>query len=73
MVVEWVLGSQAEGVMANIKHYLMNTQEGIVSVPPIAAVVGGRSLVNAVVGERSMRELYMPPYEAAVKEAMSPR
>ncbi|WP_286694493.1 beta-glucosidase [Spongiibacter sp. UBA1325] len=69
MVVEWVKGSQAEGVMANIKHYLMNTQEGIVSVPPVAAVVGGRSVVNAVVDERSMRELYMPPYEAAVKEA----
>ncbi len=69
MVVEWVRGAQAEGVMANVKHYLMNTQEGVVSVPPIAAVVGGRSVVNAVVDERSLREIYLPPYEAAVKDA----
>ena len=69
MTVEWVRGLQSEGVLANIKHYLMNTQEGVVGVPPLAAAVGGRNLVNVVIDERTLREIYLPPYEAAVVEA----
>lgn len=67
--VEWVKGAQSEGVLGNIKHYLMNTQEGIVGVPPLTSAVGGRHLVNAVVDERTLREIYLPPYEFAVTEA----
>ncbi|MDX1497485.1 MAG: glycoside hydrolase family 3 C-terminal domain-containing protein [Salinisphaeraceae bacterium] len=67
--VEWIKGVQDEGVLANVKHYLMNTQEGVVGVPPLAAAVGGRNLVNVVIDERTLRETYLPPYEAAVIEA----
>jgi beta-glucosidase len=69
LTAEWVRGAQDQGVMANPKHYLMNTQEGMVGVPPVVALLGGRHLVNAVVDERSLRETYLPPFEAAVKEA----
>ncbi len=67
--VEWTRGLQSEGVMGNVKHYLMNTQEGLLGVPPLVAAVGGRNLVNVVIDERTLRETYLPPYEAAVKEA----
>ena len=67
--VEWVKGLQAEGVLGNIKHYLMNTQEGLLGVPPLVAAVGGRNLVNVVIDERTLREIYLPPYEAAVIDA----
>jgi beta-glucosidase len=69
LTVAWTRGAQHEGVLANPKHYLMNTQEGIVGVPPLTAVVGGRQTVNAVVDARTLRETYLPPFEAAVKEA----
>jgi len=67
--VEWTKGLQSEGVLGNVKHYLMNTQEGIGGVPPLVAAIGGRSLVNVVIDERTLREIYLPPYEFAVKEA----
>ncbi len=67
--VEWTRGLQSEGVMGNIKHYLMNTQEGVLGVPPLVSAVGGRNLVNVVIDERTLREVYLPPYEAAVKDA----
>ncbi len=68
-VVEWTRGLQSEGVMANVKHYAINTQEGLIGSPPSASALGGRHIVNAVVDERTLRELYLPPFEAAVKEA----
>lgn len=67
--VEWIRGAQSRGVIGNVKHYLMNTQEGLIGLPPITSVIGSRQLVNAIVDERTMREIYMPPFEAAVKEA----
>lgn len=67
--VEWILGVQGEGIMANVKHYLLNTQEGQIGVPPLTSVVGGRQTVNHVVDERTLREMHLAPFEAAVKEA----
>ena len=67
--VEWIRGAQAQGVIGNVKHYLLNSQEGQIGVPPIFALIGGRQTVNAVVDERTLREIYLPPFEAAVKEA----
>ncbi len=69
LTVEWIRGTQSEGVMANVKHYVMNTQEGLIGLPPITAAVSGRHVVNVVIDERTLREIYLPPYEAAVKEA----
>ncbi|PTU32961.1 beta-glucosidase family protein [Stenotrophobium rhamnosiphilum] len=67
--VEWIRGAQTEGVMANVKHYVMNTQEGQIGLPPITSLVGGRQLINHIVDERTLREMHLFPFEAAVREA----
>lgn len=67
MGAAWIQGLQSEGVIANLKHYLPNTQEGQVGTPALA-IVGSRVLVNAVIDERTLREIYMLPFEIAVKE-----
>lgn len=71
MSTEWTKGAQSEGVMANTKHYLMNHQEGQVGAPPLTSLVGGRTRVDHLVDERTLRELYLPPFEAAVVEGKS--
>ena len=50
-----VRGIQSAGVMANAKHFLDNNQEA------------DRRTVNAVVDERTQHQLYLPPFEGAVK------
>ncbi len=67
--VGWIKGAQSTGVIADVKHYLANNQEGQQGVPPLSAVNGGRMVVNANVAERTLREVYMPHFEAAVKQA----
>jgi beta-glucosidase len=67
--VEWIRGVQTEGIMANVKHYAMNTQEGQIGLPPITSLVGGRQLINHLVDERTLREMHLQPFEAAVREA----
>ena len=52
-----VKGIQDNPVMANAKHFVVNDQENF------------RNTHSVVVDERTMRELYLPPFEAAVKEA----
>ena len=42
-------------IIANIKHYIGNNQET------------NRSKVNSIIDERTKWELYMPPFESAVK------
>lgn len=54
--VEMVRGIQAQGVQACAKHYAINNQED------------HRSSVDAVIDERTMRELYLPPFEALIDE-----
>lgn len=66
--VEWIKGAQSTGVIANIKHYAANNQEGFGGVPPITSVDGGRMLVNVNVSYRALRETYLPQFEAAVKQ-----
>jgi len=68
--VEWIRGAQAQGVIGNVKHFAPNSQEGAPpGVPPLTPVVGGRFTIDAIVDERTLREIYLPPFEAAVKEA----
>ncbi len=57
--VGWIKGAQATGVIANVKHYAANNQET------------GRMSINAEIDERTLREIYLPQFEAAVKDAGS--
>jgi len=73
--VEWIRGAQEdEGVIGCVKHYAVNNQEGAGPQPPSGAplgvsILGNRFIVNAVVDDRTLREIYLPAFEAAVKEA----
>lgn len=69
MAVPWIEGAESQGIIANVKHYVMNNQEGLIGLPPITGLIGARILVNAQVDERTLREIYLPPFEAAVVEA----
>jgi beta-glucosidase len=57
LVVPYIKGVQSEDVAACVKHYALNNQEYL------------RGIVNAEVDERTLREIYLPGFEAAVKEA----
>ena len=54
--VEYTLGSQDAGTAVCLKHYALNNQET------------NRGSVNVIADERTMREIYLKPFEAAVKE-----
>jgi beta-glucosidase len=55
--VAYIKGMQSQGVSATVKHYLGNNQEY------------DRHNMDSVIDERTMREIYLPVFEAAVKEA----
>ena len=56
MVVPYVQGLQGKGVAACVKHYALNNDEEY------------RHQVNVIVNDRALREIYLPAFEAAVKE-----
>jgi beta-glucosidase len=56
LVVPFVRGVQSQGVVATAKHFAVNNQEF------------NRMGISAVVDERPLREIYLPAFEAAVKE-----
>src|SRR5215208_3023466 len=64
--VEWIRGAQAQGVIANVKHFAANNQEG--QRLGDGTLAGSRLKVDARVDERTLVELYLPQFEAAVKE-----
>jgi beta-glucosidase len=57
MVVNYIEGMQSQGVSSTIKHFAANNSEY------------DRHNINAEVDERTLREIYLPAFEAAVKEA----
>ncbi len=57
VAVAYVRGVQSEGVAACIKHFVGNDTEF------------ERNTIDSRIDERTMRELYLVPFEAAVKEA----
>jgi beta-glucosidase len=66
MAVPYIRSLQRQGVIADVKHFAVNNQEGR---QVGGALVGSRYSVNAEVGERTLREIYLPAFEAAVKDA----
>ena len=63
--VAWIRSLQARGVLANVKHFAVNNQEGRREAD--GATAGSRFKVDARVDERTLHELYLPQFEAAVK------
>ncbi|WP_111307908.1 glycoside hydrolase family 3 C-terminal domain-containing protein [Confluentibacter sediminis] len=55
--VPFIVGIQDNDVMACVKHFAVNNQET------------NRGTVDVLVDERTLRELYLPAYKAAVTEA----
>lgn len=56
LAVEFTKGTQTAGTAVCLKHFALNNQET------------NRGSVNVIADERTMRELYLKPFEAAVKE-----
>jgi beta-glucosidase len=54
LVAPYIEGVQSEGVIATVKHYALNNQEF------------NRHNASSDVDERTMREIYLPGFEAAV-------
>ncbi len=52
----WIKGIQSMGVGASLKHFACNSQEAF------------RMVIDEVVDERALRELYLTAFEIAVKE-----
>ncbi|HLJ87076.1 MAG TPA: glycoside hydrolase family 3 C-terminal domain-containing protein [Candidatus Angelobacter sp.] len=57
IAVNYIEGVQSQGVSATIKHFMGNNSEF------------DRHNSDSVIDERTMREIYLPVFEAAVKEA----
>ena len=56
LAVGYTKGVQDNGVAACIKHFALNNQEN------------NRGTVDVIIGERAMREIYLPPFRATVEE-----
>ena len=56
LAVAYIRGMQGVGVSACVKHFACNNQEN------------DRDAVNVTVSERALREIYLPAFEAAVKD-----
>jgi beta-glucosidase len=57
IVVGYIKGVQSQGVSATIKHFMGNNSEF------------DRHNIDDVIDERTLREIYLPVFEAAVKQA----
>jgi beta-glucosidase len=57
IAVDYIKGVQSQGVSATVKHFMGNNSEF------------DRHMTDSIIDERTMREIYLPTFEAAVKEA----
>ncbi len=56
IAAHYILGVQSQNVVATVKHYDANNSEY------------DRNNINSIIDERALREIYLPVFEAAVKE-----
>jgi len=56
LAVQAVKGIQSQNVAACVKHYAVNNQEV------------NRNTVNAIVDERTLREIYLPAFKASIQQ-----
>ncbi len=56
IAVAYVSGVQSQGVAATVKHFVCNDSEH------------ERMTISSEVSERALREIYLPPFEAAARE-----
>ena len=57
LAVGYIEGMQSQGVAACVKHFVCNNQET------------HRHDIDVTVGERALHEIYLPAFEASIKEA----
>jgi beta-glucosidase len=57
MAMAYIQGLQSRNVGGTVKHYVCNDSEF------------ERNSISSEVGERALREIYLPPFQAAVQEA----
>ncbi|KAI4853970.1 family 3 glycoside hydrolase [Aureobasidium sp. EXF-8845] len=57
LAAQYIHGVQDQGVGATLKHFAVNEQET------------KRFAINAIVSEKALREIYLRPFEIAIKEA----
>jgi beta-glucosidase len=57
IAVASIQGIQSQGVIAESKHFAANNQEA------------NRATINEIIDERTLREIYLPAFEATVKQA----
>ncbi len=77
LAVGWIKGAQSQGVMATVKHFVANNQEGQdptgqagqPGAPVGVGVNGTRYAVDEHIDDRTLHEIYMPHFEAAVRQA----
>ena len=56
MVVPYIKGVQSNGVAVSVKHFALNNQEMF------------RHTSNVIIDDRTLYEIYLPPFKAAVQE-----
>lgn len=59
MAVGYINGVQSENVGTTVKHFIANDSEF------------ERNTISSEVDERTLREIYLPPFQAAIQEAQS--
>ncbi len=53
----YIRGVQSQGVAATIKHFVGNEQET------------NRNTINSIIDERTLREIYLKPFEIAIRDS----
>ncbi len=77
LTTPWIVGLQSQGVMADIKHFAENNQEGAdptgqgnhPGAPLGVGTMGSRYIVNVNVDDRTLHEIELLAFEKAIARA----